>query len=225
MTDGAIDVQAAAREAAGVRKASAGEIPRMAGVLARAFHDDPVFTWVLRADSARMRILERAFALFLRRVWIEEEETFTTASIAGVAIWEPPGQWKNGVWEQLRLLPAMAGVFQRHLPRTLRSLTVLEAGHPAEPGAEAHYYLPFIGVDPKWQGRGLGSAVLAPILERCDRENVPAFLESSTPRNRAMYERHGFTVMDEFTLGKGAPPQWRMWRAASAGLGAAASDG
>jgi ribosomal protein S18 acetylase RimI-like enzyme len=217
VTEGAIDVQAAAREAASVRKARAVEIPKMAGVLARAFHDDPVFTWVLKADSARMKLLERAFALFLRRVWIEEEETFTTASVAGVAIWEPPGQWKNGMWEQLRLLPAMIGVFGRHVPRALRSLAALESGHPSEPQAEPHYYLPFIGVDPKWQGRGLGSAVLAPILERCDRERVPAFLEASTARNRAMYERHGFTVMEEFALGKDAPPQWRMWRAASAG--------
>ena len=216
MTDEAIDLQTAAREAATVRKAQAAEIPSMAGVLARAFHDDPVFTWVLRGDGGRLKLLERAFALFLRRVWIDEEETFTTASVAGVAVWEPPGQWKYSAWEQLRLLPAMAGVFRRHLPRTLRALMALESDHPAEPRAEPHYYLPFIGVDPRWQGRGLGAAVLRPILERCDREGVPAFLEASTPRNRAMYERHGFTVMDEFALGKGAPPQWRMWREASA---------
>jgi hypothetical protein len=41
---------------------------------------------------------------------------------------------------------------------------------------------------------------------------VPAYLEASTPRNRALYERHGFTVTEEFVLGKGSPPLWRMWR-------------
>jgi hypothetical protein len=50
------------------------------------------------------------------------------------------------------------------------------------------------------------------MLERCDRERLPAFLEPSTPRNRALYERHGFTVTEEFRLGRSAPPQWRMWR-------------
>jgi ribosomal protein S18 acetylase RimI-like enzyme len=91
----------------------------------------------------------------------------------------------------------------------LKALTVLEAKHPREP----HYYLAFIGVDPEWQGRGLGAAVMAPVLERCDEQGASAFLEASTPRNRALYERHGFTVTEEFTLGRGAPPQWRMWRA------------
>jgi GNAT superfamily N-acetyltransferase len=184
----------------------------MARVLAHAFHDDPVFTWVLHAEERRIAMLERGFELFLRRVWIDQDETYTTGDVVAVAAWELPGQWKLGLRAQLRLLPAMVGVFHRRLPRVLRALTVLEASHPTE----LHYYLPFIGVHPEWQGRGIGAAVLAPILERCDREEMPAFLEASTPRNRALYERHGFTVTDEFTLGKGAPPQWRMWRAPQA---------
>ena len=55
-------------------------------------------------------------------------------------------------------------------------------------------------------------ALLAAVLERCDRERMPAFLEASRARNRDLYERHGFTVTEEFRLGRGAPPQWRMWR-------------
>jgi GNAT superfamily N-acetyltransferase len=212
-----IDIVDATEEAASVAKATAAQIPAMAGVLARAFHDDPVFTWVLRADARRMTILQRGFELFLRRVWIDEEETFTTANVAGVAVWEPPGAWKHGVGEQLRLLPAMLGVFRRHSPRVLRALASLDAGHAAKRYAEPHYYLPFVGVDPPWQGRGLGGATLAPVLQRCDRERVPAFLDASTARNRALYERHGFVVREEFALGRSAPSQWRMWRRPRAG--------
>ncbi|HEV7586108.1 MAG TPA: GNAT family N-acetyltransferase [Solirubrobacteraceae bacterium] len=203
-----VGIESAGEQAQSVRKASAAEAPAMARVLARAFHDDPAFTWVLHGDPSRMRILERGFELFLRRVWLEQEQTYTTAGTVAVAAWELPEQWKPPIGDQLRLLPAMAAAFKRHLPRVLKALTVLEAKHPREP----HYYLAFIGVDPDWQGRGLGGAVLAPVLDRCDAEGVPAFLESSTPRNRALYERHGFKVTEEFTLGRGAPPQWRMWR-------------
>jgi GNAT superfamily N-acetyltransferase len=198
----------ASAQAASVRKASPGEASAMAGVLARAFHDDPAFGWVLRCDPDRTRILERGFELFLRRIWMEQDETYTTAGVVAVAVWERPDEWRLPVSKQLRLGPAMIGIFGRHLPRLLGALMKLEAKHPREP----HYYLPFIGVDPDWQGRGLGGSVLAPVLRRCDSERVPAFLEASTPRNRTLYERHGFTVTEEFTLGRGAPTQWRMWR-------------
>jgi len=210
-------IQAAGEQAASVARGSLAEMPAMAGVLARAFHEDPAFTWVLRGDPGRMKVLERGFELFLSRIWMEQEETYTTAGVVAVAVWELPDRWKLGVLQQLRLLPAMLRTFSRHLPRVLRALTVLEGKHPRDP----HYYLAFVGVEPEWQGRGMGASVLRPILERCDRERMPAFLEASSPRNRVLYERHGFVATEEFTLGRGAPPQWRMWREPNRPAGAA----
>src|SRR5436305_11439794 len=152
----AVDLAAAHEERASVRRATDEEVPRMAGVLARAFYDDPAFTWVLHGDPKRMRTLLRGFELFLRRVWMEQEHTYTTASVAGVAAWELPEQWKLGAGAQLRLLPAMLRALGRHSPRALRAIATLEASHPREP----HHYLAVIGVDPEWQGRGLGAALL-----------------------------------------------------------------
>jgi GNAT superfamily N-acetyltransferase len=203
-----VDRHAAYEEARSVRKGQAAGIEGMAEALAHAFFDDPVFSWVLRHDPRRMRVLRSGFALFLRRIWLEHEHTYTTAGAAGAAVWEPPGMWKLGVAKQLGLLPAMLGVFRRHSPRVLRSLAILEGGHPSQPQFAEHYYLAFLGVHPEWQGRGLGASV----LERCDGERKPAFLEASSPRNRALYERQGFDVIEEFSLGRDAPPQWRMWR-------------
>ena len=212
----------AIEEAASVRPAGPAEVPALAKALAAAFHDDPAFTWVLHGAPRRAAMLERGFELFLLRVWIEQRVTYTTTAVAGVAVWELPGQWKLSVGGQLRLLPAMIRIFGRRLPRLLKAIIKLEARHPSEP----HYYLPFVGVEPRWQGRGLGSALLAPILERCDRESLPAFLEASTARNRALYERHGFAVTEEFRLGRSAPRQWRMWREPrEAGTGGGAVTG
>ena len=204
-----VDIGRAVQEAETVRKARADEIPRLAGVLARSFYDDPPMSWVLADDARRVALLERSFALYLRRLWLEQDETYTTSNVAGVCVWDSPGQWKVGIVDQLRLLPSMARIFGRLLPRVLRGLAKLESNHPSEP----HYYLPFVGVDPEWQGRGLGAALIRPVLDRCDDERVPAYLEASSPRNRGLYERHGFETTEEFTLGKGSPPIWRMWRA------------
>ncbi len=204
-----IDIARAAQEAGSVRKATASEIDRLAAVLARAFYDDPPTSWVFNDDARRLRLLERSYALFLRKLWFEQDECYTTGGVVGAAVWERPGQWKVGVVDQLRLLPAIARINGRLLPRILRALAALESNHPAEP----HYYLAYAGVDPEWQGRGLGAALLRPVLDRCDAEQMPAYLEASSPRNRALYERLGFEVTEEFQVGKGSPPVWRMWRA------------
>jgi GNAT superfamily N-acetyltransferase len=68
-----------------------------------------------------------------------------------------------------------------------------------------------MGVATVRQGRGIGSALLGAVLERCDREGVPAYLEATCERNRDLYARHGFTLRDEVRLPEG-PTLWPMWR-------------
>ncbi|MQA63279.1 MAG: GNAT family N-acetyltransferase [Actinophytocola sp.] len=202
------DDHPAVQEAATVKKASPEQRAAVARTLARAFEDDPILTWMLHTSPGRQRILQRFFDLGLRTLWLPQDECYTTERVAGAAVWELPGQWKTGIGTRLRLLPAMTSILGRHLPRAMRSLTVMESHHPTEP----HYYLPLIGVDPDWQGQGIGSALLRPMLDRCDAEAMPAYLEASSERNRALYQRNGFVGTGEITLGKDAPPMWPMWR-------------
>jgi GNAT superfamily N-acetyltransferase len=204
-----VDIAAAAHEQRSVHKGGARDVPSMAAALGAAFEHDPAATWLVPDDARRRPLLTAAFALFLDRIWLEQDECYTTENGAGAAIWELPDQWQLGVADQLRLFPRLAMTYRRFTPRLLRTITALESNHPAE----AHYYLPFVGVAPEWQGRGVGAALLKPVLDRCDSERMPAYLEASSPRNRALYERHGFAVTEEFRLGKGSPPLWRMWRA------------
>ena len=72
-----------------------------------------------------------------------------------------------------------------------------------------------LGTDPPAQGRGLGSAVLRPGLELCDREGLPAYLESSKESNVGFYARFGFRVTEEVRMPGDGPSVWLMWRDAS----------
>jgi len=69
--------------------------------------------------------------------------------------------------------------------------------HPTEP----HWYLPLIGVDPSCQGEGHGGALMRHALDRCDRDRLPAYLESSNPRNVSLYLRHGFEIVGKIQVG------------------------
>ncbi|NKB70024.1 MAG: GNAT family N-acetyltransferase [Candidatus Latescibacteria bacterium] len=81
--------------------------------------------------------------------------------------------------------------------------------HPEEP----HWFLSLISVEPMHQNKGCGSALLEHALERCDSEHLPAYLESSNPRNISLYQRHGFQVLDTFQVGT-TPPVAPMLRKA-----------
>lgn len=181
----------------------------VARTLALAFASDPHFAWIVRDERIRLARLERSFAIFIRRLWLPPDQGFVHERLVGAALWLPPDRWHVSLLTQLRLGPATTWALRGDTPRLLRALNFIERRHPRQP---PHWYLPIVGVAPAWQGRGYGAALLRPVLDRCDRERTPAYLEASTPRNRALYERHGFEVVEESTYASDAPPMWRMWR-------------
>ena len=190
-----------------VRRATAADAPALAHVLARAFRDDPVMTWVCPSARRREEHGRRFFGARLRQL-LPHDEVWTTDARDGAALWAPAGVWHQSLRETLELLPAtIAGRALHRLPLVLPGLAGVEARHPREP----HAYLAVLGADPGAQGRGVGSALLQATLNTCDEDGVPAYLESSKERNVAYYARHGFRVREEVDLPRG-PRVWLMWR-------------
>jgi len=183
------------------------ELRPLADAMARAFLDDPVMSWLFgEAEATRLRRLRRFFPHEAKR-HSRTGEVFTTAGHQGGAFWDPPGTWKSPWWELVSAAPILVPAIGRRIPRSLKGLELIERAHPREP----HWYLAMLGTDPTHQGKGVGAALMAPILARCDAEGTPAYLESSKADNVPYYERHGFTVTGQIDLPDG-PPLWPMWR-------------
>lgn len=192
----------------GVRRAGSDDVTVLATVLARAFDDDPVSMYAFPDDERRRRALPRFFEVELAREYMRDGEIYTTEDLAGAALWGPPGKRRQGLRSVLAMIPLVPMIGWSRLPAVVRGLASIEAKHPKEP----HYYLGVLGTDPPSQGKGIGSSLLAPVLERCDAEGIPAYLESSKENNLPFYSRHGFAVTTEVALPGAGPKLWLMWR-------------
>jgi len=191
------------RAVAAVRLATTGDVEAVSRSLARAFEDDPVMDWVFPDSSRRLSRLERFFALTMKAAHLRQGEVWISEDSASAALWASPGHWRTSIGELLRVAPILGW----RGPLALRGLMRIEARHPRWP----RWYLATLGTDPPMQGRGLGRAVMEPVLRRCDDQGIGAYLESSKERNVPYYRRHGFEVVDEVVLPRG-PRVWLMWR-------------
>jgi GNAT superfamily N-acetyltransferase len=191
---------------AGPRKATERDAPGMVEMLSRAFYDDPVFKWLFPDDDKRLTQSKRYFE-GRARILLRQGDSYTVDGAAAAAMWAAPGEWHDPPIDVLRQFVHLVPALGRRIPRSLAGLRVIEERHPTAP----HWYLSVLGTDPERQGQGLGSAVMAPVLEECDRLEIPAYLETGTERNVAFYTRHGFRVTEEIQLPDG-PKMWLMWR-------------
>lgn len=192
-----------------IRSATLADAERAVTTLARAFDADPPMNWVIRKDAGRAAGFREMFEVTFHTMTFPFGCVEVDEDGGGVALWTPPGKWQLGVFKQLGLLPNFVRVIGvGRLIKVVGAINRLQALHPTEP----HYYLFALGVDPERQGRGIGAALLANMLARADAEQMPAYLEASTPMNRRLYERHGFVLRQEFLMAADAPPISLMWR-------------
>jgi hypothetical protein len=99
----------------------------------------------------------------------DHQVTWTTDDLAGAALWMLPDRWPVTGAQLVRLV-RLAGLGVRwRAPLVMWGLTSVERQHPGD----RHQYLAVLGKDPLRQGAGLGSQLLAPGLELCDRECLP----------------------------------------------------
>jgi GNAT superfamily N-acetyltransferase len=195
-----------------VRPAQRADVRELSAVLGRAFYEDPVTTWMLPDPEARKAKLYKLFGAMTRYHHLAGggvEVAEDGGSIAGAALWDPPGRWRHKRHEELMAMPRLLWTFGRLVKKGAVLDEMMKKLHPEEP----HWYLAIIGSDPTVRGKGFGHALMRSRLDRCDAEHAPAHLESSNAVNVPYYSRFGFEVTGEIKLPDGGPTLWPMWRA------------
>lgn len=197
------------RPSPSVHRLTTDEVPRAVDVLSRAFDQDPFLDWTVRSDAGRADGFRRFFTVFLRQFTMPFGEVWATTDLAGVAMWTPPDALNAGPGNQARVLWQAVRAFKLANVRSRLSVfSELESQHPTSP----HYYLLFLGVEPGRQGQGVGVLLMTSMLERCDAEGIPAYLEATDEGLVAYYRRLGYEPLEPLRLPHGAPTMYPMWR-------------
>jgi len=197
-----------------VRALASRPLERLAGVMGQVFCDGPGLRFILPNDRPR-RTLAKGFCAAAIRRGLYYGEVYTTESLDAAAIWIPPGELMYSPLQRLRT-GALAVGWQAGWA-AIRRYSVLAAyineAHRRSVLAD-HWYLLMVAVTPEKQGRGIGTALLEPVLVRADRERVPCYLDTLEQRNLGYYERLGFRVTVQGQVPYGGPRFWGMARTA-----------
>ena len=192
-----------------LRLATADDLPGLADVLADAFMHDPVYTWLLPGSRRLKSRLRTMFAVEMEQYVIRNGGTvWTTSGIDGAVAELPPEAWEMPKSMTGKEALQWARAFGTRLPLAIRVQRAMEERHLREP----HFYVRTVGVRTEKQGRGVGSALMQPTLQRADSAGLPTYLEASSERSAALYERLGFAHIDVLELPDDGPPLWRMRR-------------
>jgi ribosomal protein S18 acetylase RimI-like enzyme len=206
-----MDLEGIRREAETPVEAGPRDADAVAADLSDAFAEDVLFDWFLRADARRDAARLGFFRFLMSRMAIGVGRIDRPASGGAAAVWLPfEAVGPTPLPMLVRAAPTMvATTGLGRIPRLLALMEDMDRHHPMD---RPHAYLWFLGVARAAQGRGIGSRLLTAATRRLDAEGVPAYLETQTERNIALYSRHGFSVISEHRPRPDAPRLWSMWR-------------
>lgn len=185
----------------------------VAEILADAFFDDPVSSWIFEDRDARPSQLLHWWRWRLDHL-PGHGMVLTSDDACAAAQWFGPDPVDDGAMAGFpAMLAELLGADEA--ARKLRGLSVIAQAHPHH---ERHWYLATLGTRRAHQGQGRARPVVMPVLARADAEGIGTYLESSNVRNVPFYERLGFVATGIVRIPDG-PSLTSMWRAPGAGSG------
>ena len=183
------------------------------GVLARAFHDYPLFVYLIPDGSERKNKLHYILESFVRYGVFYGEVYATSPNLEGVAVWWPPQPTVSIPWRMVR--SGMLSVllkFGKNIVARLFLVTYHMSRIHRRHAPPRYWSLHIIGVNPDLQGKGYAAALLRPMLARIDREQLPCYLDTEDEKNVPLYQHYGFKICEEAIIPRTEVRLWAMLR-------------
>ena len=186
-----------------------------AEVIARAFQDYPNSVAMFPDESKRLKKLTIFSQITVLYGLTYGEVYATSPNLEGIIIIFPPNNSYKSFLKMIRCggirLPFIVGLTA--LKRVIHHLLYLDAAHKRITPFP-HWYLEFLCIDPKYQGKGFGSLLLKSIIKRIDKEKLPFYCETNKIKNVNFFESNGFTVAEKFYVLENIP-KWCLLRTIS----------
>ena len=183
----------------------------VAYTLALAFAEDPVMTYIFPEPKNRLRRIAGLMRLALR-TYNKSGLIETFSDGCSAAVWQRPNPAASSLWDMMaNVLEAMV-----KLRSCANRANAVELAIKAAKVEQPYWYLAILGTEPgcrgSWQGGpSRAGRLLQSVLDRCDQQQLPAYLESSSKSNIPFYNKYGFEVTQEITI-EGGPGLWGMIR-------------
>jgi GNAT superfamily N-acetyltransferase len=191
------------------RKLAERDVHAAADVLAKAFADNPAYTWMHPRAATRARDLHAFFERNLR--WHLPLDLTWVATcgprIVGTSTLEPPGGVRSGLREAIAhwLLPTVRDQGLRTFLRMDAADREFRERYRALTRGTSYYHVHAVAVAPEFQGRGIGKMLVDTTLREFERlsarDSAPAVVSTQRERNLPLYERAGFTLKEDHQMG------------------------
>ena len=165
-------------------------------ILSKSFSDNKSVNYVVKQDEKREEriksLMEYSFDVCYAfgEVWISNDDQ-------ACALLLFPDKKRTSIrtilWD-LKLALSVVGL--NRVSAVLKRESMIKNHHPKELFA----YLWFIGVNPSNQNRGIGSAFIKEVIDKCEKERRPIYLETSVERNLSFYQKFGFEIFQSLYL-------------------------
>ncbi|WP_026898558.1 GNAT family N-acetyltransferase [Daejeonella oryzae] len=179
-----------------MRQATTKDKDHITDLLTCAFTDNQSVNYIIKQDEKRLKRIKALMSYSFEICKLFGEVYLSDDDHACALIVYPHKKRTSfkSILLDIQLIYNCIGFF--HIGRALKRELKIGKIQPKE----KKYYLWFIGVDPAYQSKGIGSEFLMEVIEDSEKKHLPIYLETSTLRNLPFYTKMGFSVYHQLNL-------------------------